>query len=122
PILRDALKQSANDARLTFMLAQAQRDSGDRDGAEATARALHEAHPEDVRFSYLVGQMLEAGGRYQELVDFMKPEIARLRAAGGKAPQTAMLLGSEGLALQQLHKYDEAIAAFKDAAALVPDE
>jgi tetratricopeptide (TPR) repeat protein len=104
------------------MLAQAQRDAGDLDGAEATARALHEAHPEDARFTYLVGQMLEARGRYQEIVDFLKPEIAKLKAVTGKNPQAAMLLGSEGLALQQLHKYDEALAAFKDAVALAPDD
>jgi len=51
PILRDALKQAPNDVRLTFMLAQAQRDSGDLDGADASARALHDARPHDVRFA-----------------------------------------------------------------------
>jgi tetratricopeptide (TPR) repeat protein len=122
PILRDALKQSANDMRLNFMLAQAQRDAGDLDGAETTARALYAAHPEDVRFAYLVGQMMEARGRYQELVDFLKPEIARLRGAAGKGSQAAMLLGTEGLALQQLHKYDDAIAAFREGATLAPDD
>jgi tetratricopeptide (TPR) repeat protein len=122
-ILTDALKQAPGDLRLTFMLAQAQRDAGDLEGAETTARALHEAHPEDARFTYLLSQMLEARGRYQEIVDFLKPEIAKLRGSTGKgAAQAAMLLGSEGLALQQLKKYDEAIAAFKDAAALAPDD
>jgi len=121
-VLRDALKQQPTDLRLNFLLAQAQRDSGDLEGGEATARALHAAHPEDVRMSYLLGQMLEARGRYQELVDFLKPEIAKLRAGGTKPPQIAMLLGSEGLALQQLHKYDEAIAVFREAAALAPDD
>jgi tetratricopeptide (TPR) repeat protein len=33
-----------------------------------------------------------------------------------------MLLGSEGLAFQQMRKYDEAIAAFRDAVALVPED
>ncbi len=121
-LLREGLKQTPGDLRLTFMLAQAQRDAGDLDGAEATARALHEAHPDDARFTYLVGQMLESRGRYQEIVDFLKPEIARLRTGAAKSPQVAMLLGSQGLALQQLHKYDEAIAAFKDAATLAPDD
>jgi len=32
------------------------------------------------------------------------------------------LLGSEGLALQQLRRYDEAVAAFKDAVDLAPEE
>ena len=121
-ILRDALKQAPEDLRLTFMLAQAQRDAGDLAGAEATAKALHDAHPEDVRFVYLMSQMMEAGGRYQEMVDFLKPEIARLRGGTAKGPQVAMLLGSEGLALQQLHKLDDALAAFKEAVTLAPDD
>jgi tetratricopeptide (TPR) repeat protein len=121
-ILRDALKQSPGDLRLTFMLAQAQRDAGDLEGAETTARALRQAHPDDIRFVSLLGQMLEARGRYQEIVDFLKPELARLRAAGAKPPQIAMLLGTEGLALQQLHKYDEAVAAFAEGVTLAADD
>jgi tetratricopeptide (TPR) repeat protein len=122
-LVREALKQQPDDVRLNFLLTQAQRDAGDLDGAEATARALHAAHPDDVRLSYLLGQTLEARGRYQEIVDFLKPEIARLRSAGAtKPPQIAMLLGSQGLALQQLHKYDDAIAAFREAVTLAPDD
>jgi tetratricopeptide (TPR) repeat protein len=121
-ILVDALKQAPGDLRLTFMLAQAQRDAGDLAGAETTARALHDAHPEDARFTYLLSQMMESRGQYQQMVDFLKPEIAKLRGDSGKGAQAAMLLGSEGLALQQLKKYDEAIAAFKDAVTLAPDD
>ncbi len=121
-ILNDAIKQSPGDLRLTFMLAEAQRDAGDLEGAETTARALHAAHPDDARLTYLLSQMLEARGRYQEIVDFLKPEIAKLRTANAKGAQVAMLLGSQGLALQQLKKYDEAIAAFKEAAGLAPDD
>jgi len=121
-ILRDALRQQPDDLRMTFLLAQAQHDAGDLDGAESTARALHDAHPDDVRMSYLLGQMLEARGRYQELVDFLKPEIARLRAKGAKPEQIAMLLGSEGLAFQQLQKYEDAIGIFREAVTLAPDD
>ena len=121
-ILRDALEQQPGDLRMTFLLAQAQRDSGDLEGAETTARALYAAHPGDARMAYLVGQMLEARGRYQEIVDFLKPEIAKLRGGTGKPAQVAMLLGSQGLALQQLRKYDEAIATFREAATLAPDD
>ena len=104
------------------MLAQAQRDAGDLDGAEATARALQTAHPDDVRAIYLLGQMLDARGRHQEIVDLLKPEIARQKAAKAKSGQIAMLLGSQGLALQQLRRYDEAVAAFTEAIDLAPEE
>ncbi len=121
-VLSAALKTVPNDIRMSFLLAQAQRATGDVDGAEATARSLQTAHPDDVRVIYLLGQMLEARGRHQEIVDLLKPEIARQKAAKAKGPQIAMLLGSEGLALQQLHRYDEALAAFKEGIDLAPDE
>ena len=83
-VLKDALKIAPNDVRMSFMLAQAQRDAGDLAGAEATARALQAAHPEDVRATYLLAQMLEAAGRYQEIVDLLKPEIARPEGREGE--------------------------------------
>lgn len=121
-VLRDALKIAPSDVRLSFMLAQAQRDTGDLEGAEATARALQKANPEDVRTSYLLAQMLEARGRYQEILDLLKPEIARQRAASARPGQIAMLMSSQGLALLQLQRHDEALAVFRDAIALAPDD
>jgi tetratricopeptide (TPR) repeat protein len=121
-VLREALKISPNDVRLSFMLAQAQRDAGDLEGAEATARALKAAHPEDARTTYLLAQMLEARGRHQEIVDLMKPEIDRLRAAKAKPGQVALLLGAQGLALLQLKRHDEAIAVYREAIAASPDD
>jgi tetratricopeptide (TPR) repeat protein len=121
-VLRDALKIAPTDVRLSFMLAQAQRDTGDLEGAEATARALHTAHPEDVRTAYLLAQMLEARGRYQEIVDLLKPEIARQRAAKTRPGQIALLMSTQGLALLQLKRNDEALATFRDAIALAPDD
>jgi tetratricopeptide (TPR) repeat protein len=107
---------------MSYMLAQAQRDAGDLDGAEATARELQARQPEDLRAIYLLGQMLEARGRHQEVVDLLKPDIARRKAAKGKAGEIAMLLGSQGLSLQQLRRFDEAIAVFSEAIALSPEE
>ena len=121
-VLLAALKIAPNDVRMSYMLAQAQRDAGDLDAAEATARALQIRQPDDVRAIYLMGQMLEARGRHQEIVDLLKPEIARRKAARGKGGEIAMLLGSEGLALQQLRRFDEAIAAFSEAIELAPEE
>jgi len=121
-VLATALKIAPSDLRLTFMLAQAQRDAGDMAGAEATARALQAAHPEDPRATYLLAQLLDARGRYQDIVDLLKPEIERQKVAKAQPGPVAMLLGSEGLALQQLHRYDEAVAVFKEAIDLAPEE
>ena len=121
-VLAAALKIAPNDLRMSFMLVQAQRDAGDLDAAEATARALQAAHPADARATYLLAQTLDARGRHQEIVDLLKPEIARQKAAKAKGAQVAMLLGSQGLALQQLRRYDEAVAVFKEAIDLAPEE
>ena len=121
-VLRDALRIAPGDVRLSFMLAQAQRDAGDLEGAEVTARALKIAHPDDPRTTYLLTQMLDSRGRHQEIVDLLKPEIARLRAAKAKPGQVALLLGAQGLALLQLKRYDEAIAVYTDATAAAPDD
>jgi len=121
-VLRDALTRSPNNIRLSFLMAQAQRDAGDLEGAEATARAVHAAHPEDARTTYLLGQMLEARDRHQEVVDLVKPEIARLRAANAKGSQVALLLATEGVALLQLKRNDEAVSALKEAVSLTPDD
>ena len=121
-VVRDALKLAPDDVRLTFILTQAQRDAGDLEGAEATARGLRTAHPEDPRAVYLLAQMLDARGRHQEIVDLLKPEIERLRAARAKPQQIGLLLGAQGLALLQLKRFDEAIAAYKEAAAASPDD
>ena len=121
-VLAAALKVAPNDLRMSFMLVQAQRDAGELEAAEATARALQAAHPEDARATYLLAQTLDARGRQQEVVDLLKPEIARQKAAKAKGPQIAMLLGSEGLALQQLRRHDEAIAALREAIDFAPEE
>lgn len=121
-VLQGALKIAPNDVRMSFMLAQAQRDAGDLAAAEETARALRSAHPEDVRTTYLLAQMLDARGRYQEIVDLLKPEIARLRAASAKPGQIALLLSTEGLALLQLKRPDEALALYREATTLAPDD
>jgi tetratricopeptide (TPR) repeat protein len=121
-VARDALANAPNDVRLSFLLAQAQRDTGDLDGALSTARSLRAAHPDDVRATYLLGQMLEARERHQEVVDLLQPEIARLRAADVKGAQLAMLLATEGSALLQLKRNDEAMALLKDAVAQAPDD
>ena len=125
-VVREALKIAPNDVRLSYMLAQALRNTGDLDAAIETAKSLRAAHPDDVRTVYLLAQMLEAKGQHQQIVDLLKPEIARLRAAPGATKgrngQIAVLLASQGVALQQLKRNDEAAAALKEAVSLSPDD
>ena len=63
---RDLLKDSASksDAQplLLYLFASAQRQTGDLAGAEATARRLRTAAPDDPRGMYVLAQVLEARG------------------------------------------------------------
>jgi Flp pilus assembly protein TadD len=121
-VIKDALAQSPNDMRLSFLMVQAQRDSGDLDGALSTARSLRAAHPDDPRATYLLGQMLLASNRYDEAVGLLKPEVDRLRGANADAAQVALLETTEASALLQLKRNDEALATLKDAAGRAPDD
>ncbi|HET7617838.1 MAG TPA: tetratricopeptide repeat protein [Vicinamibacterales bacterium] len=124
---RDLLAPSAAaadaDPGLQYMFGQAQRQAGDLKGAEATARALRTAHPGDPRGTYLLTQVYMAADRFQEVLGVLQPEIERLRAAGAEGrDQLPLMLSSQGLALQELHRSDEAIAALKEAVQLAPDD
>lgn len=120
-VTQQALKDRENEPRLTYILAESQRELGDLDGAEATARQLRTTHPDDVRGTYLLAQILQARDRPQEVIDLLQPEIARLDTAS-QGGQAALLLDAQGFAYQQLKREDDAIAAFKKAVERAPDE
>ena len=121
-VLKDALAATPNDLRLSFLMAQAQRDAGDLDGALSTARALRGAHPDDPRATYLLAQMMLGKEQYAAVVDLLKPEIDQLRSAKGSGSPLALLETTQASALVQLKRNDEAIALLKDAVAQAPDD
>ncbi len=121
-MLKDALAATPNDLRLSFLMAQAQRDGGDLDGALSTARSLHAAHSDDPRATYLLAQMMLAKEQYAAVVDLLKPEIDQLRSAKGSGAPLALLETTQASALLQLKRNDEAIALLKDAVAQAPDD
>jgi tetratricopeptide (TPR) repeat protein len=121
-VIKEALTVTPNDLRLSFLLVQTQRDTGDLDGALATARSLRAAHPDDPRATYLLGQMLLAKNQYADVVDLIKPEIEQLRAAKGAGAELALLETTQASALLQLKRNNEALALLKDAVAQAPDD
>ena len=78
-VVNEALKLQPGDAQLSYLLAQAQRDLGNLDAAETIARQLKTQPSRGcARGRICSAQILEARGRYQEVVDLLTPEIARL--------------------------------------------
>ncbi len=121
-VLKEALVTTPDDLRLSFLMAQAQRDSGDLDGALATAHSLQTAHPDDPRATYLLGQMMLAKEQYTAVVELLKPQIDQLRGTKGAGAPLALLETTQASALLQLKRNDEAIALLKDAVAQAPDD
>jgi len=75
-----------------------------------------------VRATYLLGQMLQAKDRYQDVVDLMQSEIARLRESKAQPEQLSLLLATESSALLQLKRNDAALSLLKDAVAQAPED
>jgi tetratricopeptide (TPR) repeat protein len=97
------------------MLAQAQRDSGDVDGAEATARALQAAHPDDIRTKFLLAQILDAREKFAESVVLYKE-------AAAAAPGNTTVLYQYGAALDRAGQSAEAQKIFRDLIAKNPQD
>jgi len=112
-VVQDALKLQPNDIRLTYILAQAQRDSGDAAGAEATARALQAANPNDLRTKFLLAQMLDASRKHDEAV-------ALYKEAAAAAPDNPTVLFQYGAALDRANQPAEAQKVFRDLIAKDP--
>ena len=112
-VVKDALKLQPDDLRLTYMMAQAQRDSGDLAGAETTARALQTAHPGDLRTKFLLAQMLDARGKSDEAV-------ALYKEAATAAPENPTVQFQYGVALDRANKPADAQKVFRDLIAKDP--
>jgi tetratricopeptide (TPR) repeat protein len=98
---RDLVQASLNrkttpDAGLLYLLAQAQRQLKDTQGAAATAQRLKTAFPEDPRVLYLDAQLLGDAGRKAEAIAAFQTLIARSPDDASLVYQYANLLEKGG--------------------------
>lgn len=121
-VLRESLTLRANDERALYLLAQAERESGDLSGAERTARrhiAMFKASP---RGYLALAETLEQRQNYEAVVEALAPALSELRSGPNGAASFGILLPHLGFAYQQLGQADKAIAAFEEARKLSPDD
>jgi tetratricopeptide (TPR) repeat protein len=110
------------DARVLYLLSQAQRRLGDIKEAEASARKVIAQNTSSPWGYYALAEALEARRQYQSVVDELAPVVAENR---GKSPETfdvSILLPHLGFAYQEVGQHDKAIAAFEDARKLSPGD
>jgi predicted Zn-dependent protease len=89
-------RRTTPDAALYYMLAQAQRQLKDFDGATATAGKLKTAFPEDPRALYLDAQILQDKGKTAEAITAFQALIKRAPEDGALLFEYANLLEKGG--------------------------
>jgi tetratricopeptide (TPR) repeat protein len=120
-VLREALALRATDQRALYLLAEAERLSGDLDASEGTARRLVAQNRNSARAYVALAETLEERQRYQAVADALAPAVSDFRAAPNSEAALGALLPHLGFAYQQLGKFDAAITAFEEARKIDPD-
>ncbi len=84
-MLREAVAARATDERALYLLAEAERVSGDLEAAEAMARRLIAQNAKNPRGYVVLAEALEEQQQYQGVVDALAPAVASFRAAANDA-------------------------------------
>ena len=121
-VLRDAVAARATDQRALFLLAEAERMSGDLEAAEGTARRLVAQNRNSARAYVALAETLEERQRYQGVIDALAPAVNDFRNAPNADAALVALLPHLGFAYQQTGKFDSAISAFEEAQKLQPND
>jgi len=121
-VLRESLTLRANDERAMYLLAQAERDSGDMSASERTARRLISMFRTSPRGYVALAETLEQRQGYDAVIAALAPAVTELRAGPNGPAALGMLLPHLGFAYQQLGQADKAIATFEEARNLSPGD
>jgi tetratricopeptide (TPR) repeat protein len=120
--LREAIGMRGTDERALYLLSQAERRSGDREAAEATARKLIAQNGKNARGYFALAEALEEQRRLKPLIEALEPAVATFRGTPDGVNALAMLLPHLGFAYQELGQHDKAIAVFEEARKIAPDD
>jgi tetratricopeptide (TPR) repeat protein len=121
-VLNQLLGSSGSDARLLYLLSQAERRLGDSKAAEATARRVIAQNSRSPWGYYALAEALEERRAYQAVVDELSPIVAQNRGKPPEAFDVTILLPHLGFAYQELGDHAKAIAIFEEAQRLSPKE
>jgi tetratricopeptide (TPR) repeat protein len=121
-VLREALTMRATDERALYLLAQAERRSGDVAASVTTARRLIAQNARNPRGHVALAEALEERREYRAVVDALVPAVEKFRGERDPAMSLGMLLPHLGFAYQQVGEHDNAIATFEEARRLQPKD
>lgn len=117
-LLKDVTQANPASPWPLYLLARAQRATGDLDGAETSARRLLELSPGSVSGAHALAQVLTERREFAEVIEALEPVIRQV--PDGRDADVALLLTHLGFAYQELGQFDKAVGAFERAAALDP--
>ncbi len=121
-VLREAVAIRGTDERSLYLLAEAERSTGDSLASESAARRLVAQNPRNPQGFSALAEALEDQHRYQVLVDALAPAVASFRGGNSSPLALRLLLPHLGFAYQELDQYDKAIAIFEEARKISPND
>ena len=116
------LSAARSDARVLYMLSQAQRRLGEGKEAEATARQVIAQNAKSPWGYYALAEALEQRQQYQSVVDELAPVVAEYRGKSADTFDVSILLPHLGFAYEEIGQSDKAIVVFEDARRLAPHD
>jgi tetratricopeptide (TPR) repeat protein len=119
-LLLDVTKVTPGAPWPLYLLCRAQRESGDLDGAEATARRLMALAPAGVSGPHLLAQVLGDRRDWAGLITAVAPAVDKIPEM--RKADRALLLTHLGFAYMQTNQLTESIASFERALTLTPDD
>jgi tetratricopeptide (TPR) repeat protein len=119
-LLLDVTKVTPGAPWPLYLLCRAQRESGDLDGAEATARRLVALAPAGVSGPHLLAQVLGDRHDFEGVIAAVAPAIEKIPES--RTVDRALLLTHLGFAYMQTNRLAESAATFERALALTPDD
>jgi tetratricopeptide (TPR) repeat protein len=119
-LLLDVTRTSPGHAWALYLLARAQRESGDLEGAERTARRLLVLSPTSVSGAHTLAQVLAERRAFADVIDVLSPIVDKLPP--GRDADRALLLTHLGFAYLETNRLQESVAAFERAHGLNPTD
>ncbi len=119
-MLGDVVKLNPANGWPLYLLSQAQRETGDLDGAEQSARRLIASAPDRAWGPHALAQVLEQRRDYKKVVAALEPLVTKETA--GREADVSLLLTHLGFAYLELGLFDQAIATFERAQTLSPED
>jgi tetratricopeptide (TPR) repeat protein len=119
-LLIDVTRTNPTSAWPLYLLARAQRQTGDLDGAEHSARRLLALSPTSVSGAHALAQVLAQRRDFPGVIAALAPVVDRLPA--GRDADRALLLTHLGFAYLETNRLPESVAAFERALALDPGD